>query len=536
MTHQLAPLQSQVPGRIQRRLIELPDRSRSMGIHLMAGKGSGKSRLMGRVIAFLDFLRGVPMVILDPVGPTIDNLLDKITRLPREHQESLWRRILYVDMSGQGERVVGWPLYYRLGDESLFTISQRYLDVVRRIDPALQSASVEGFNALWRIGTYTGMVLAALDMQITEAGHLFTHLDAWGHRFDQALHAYPDVAPAVSFFRDEFALWKEDKQASRTDAFRTKTTLFSLDPAMRTMFGAARPGIDWAQVSAKRQAVLLDFRHEHDVERRRLKMMWAYSSFMEFVKYRGAGRHLPISFVVDELAALGNFRTSQGTSLLADDLEELINVYARNCAIWLTIAHQELYQFEERIQKALMTMGTHIFGSTSDLEAAVMASRHLFAYDPHLVKRHEPLFMQGPMGPEVIYQRPVEFTIDEQSLLKAYELKEQRAFHFFVRPAPGEGTTTGPVIPASIKNFDRGQWVDDELVAEARAMLRARTGTRKTEVLDAIEARLGAQSMGYIGRMEGYGRATHHIPVPKEDDDDITLREEKAPATEASRH
>ena len=43
-----------------------------MGTHIVAGKGSGKSRLMGRIIAFLDFLQGVPTVIFDPHGGTIE--------------------------------------------------------------------------------------------------------------------------------------------------------------------------------------------------------------------------------------------------------------------------------------------------------------------------------------------------------------------------------------------------------------------------------------------------------------------------------
>lgn len=76
----------QVPWEYFKRLLWLPDSSRSMGIHIMAGKGSGKSRLMGRIIAWLDFIRGVPQVIFDPHGPTIDNFLDKLLRLPPELQ------------------------------------------------------------------------------------------------------------------------------------------------------------------------------------------------------------------------------------------------------------------------------------------------------------------------------------------------------------------------------------------------------------------------------------------------------------------
>jgi hypothetical protein len=136
-----------IPKGMNRDLLWIPDRARSMGIHIQAGKGSGKSRMLGRMIAWLDFIRGVPMVIFDPHGPTIDNFLDKLTRMPRELQERLWQRVLYVDMSGQSGQVIPFPLYYRLGNESLYDISQRYLDVVRKLDPYLQTASVGGTQA-----------------------------------------------------------------------------------------------------------------------------------------------------------------------------------------------------------------------------------------------------------------------------------------------------------------------------------------------------------------------------------------------------
>src|SRR3990172_5379269 len=100
-----------VPEGYQDRLIWLPDHARSMGIHIMAGKGSGKSRLMGRIIALLDFLRGVPQVIFDPHGPTIDNFLDKFIRLPKEYRERLFSRIMYIDMSGSTGQVFPFPLY-----------------------------------------------------------------------------------------------------------------------------------------------------------------------------------------------------------------------------------------------------------------------------------------------------------------------------------------------------------------------------------------------------------------------------------------
>jgi len=518
---------------MQRRQLWLPDTARNMGIHVLAGKGAGKSRMIGRCIAWNDFIRGIPVVILDPVGPTIDNFLDKVIRLPREYQKQLGRRILYVDMSGSCGRVTPMPLYYRLGTESLYSVSQRYLDVVRRVDPALQSASVEGFNALWRIGTYAGMVLAGLGCQITEAEHLLRAPQAWLPRVREAGETHPEVREAAAFFTEQYIQWKDEKQVSRTDAFRTKTALLTIDPAMRAMFGAERSGIEWGRVVEKRQIVLLDFRHVHDLERRRFLMLWAYMSLLEFIKHRGAGRHRPISLIVDELAALANFRTSNGSSLFADDLEELINVYARNCMIWLTLAHQEMYQFEERIQKTLMTMGTHIFGVTSDPEAALMVARQMFFYDPEWIKRRDPMYMSDPEGPYLIDERLIEFTAEEQAILNSAMFRKLQALHFLIRPASGEGTITGKLTRVSIEHVDRDIWVDDKLVDQARQLLSQRCGVSIQEQLGAIEKRLQMHPERAIGRINAY-EDRHNLPIPEDDDDESTLREEKTPSTEAS--
>ena len=98
-----------VPSEYSNKLLWLPDEARNMGIHIVAGKGAGKSRLMGRVIAFQDFLRGTPSVIIDPLGTTIDNFLDKTMNLPQALQERLWPRVLYVDMSGHNGYVIAFP-------------------------------------------------------------------------------------------------------------------------------------------------------------------------------------------------------------------------------------------------------------------------------------------------------------------------------------------------------------------------------------------------------------------------------------------
>jgi hypothetical protein len=530
----VAALSPVVPAELARRLLFLPDRSRSMGIHVMAGKGSGKSRLLGRMIVWQDFIRRVPLVVLDPHGPTIDNFLDQLTRLPAAYQERLWPRVLYVDLAGGDGFVVPFPLHYSLGGESLYQVSQRYLDVVRKSDPYLQTASVEGFNALWRIGTYAGMILAALGYQITEAEHLVSHPEAWSDRFQQVLHSHPEVAPAVRFFRDQYGEWKEEARARRSDSFLTKVALFTMDPTMRAMFGADKPGIDWQRVLTDRLAVLLDFRREFDLERRRFKMLWTFGYLLDFVKHRGAGRHLPISLVIDELTSLLGVRT-MNESVIATELDELINVIARNYSLWLTIAHQELFQMDEHSRKALMGMGTQILGVTSDPEAALYLARQFFRYDPHLVRKTEPVYMGHERGePKVIDYRTIEFTVEEQAILNSHLFQDQRRFHFLVRPAPAEGDITGPLVPVTLEHFDSDRYVNEELVAQARKILMRKHGRQVTDVLGEIQQRLQRPPLIRSRPSRTIERNERRIHAISDSEPDDSFREAKKPQTRPS--
>ena len=497
-------LNSGISPQLARRLLFLPDGARNMGIHLMGGKGSGKSRLLGRVIAWLDFLRGVPMVVLDPYGPTIDNFLDKLTRLPGAYQQQLWSRVIYVDMSGGSGSVVPFPLYKRLGDESLYEMSQRYLDVVRKVDPWLATASIEGWNPLWWIGTNSGMLLSALGFQITEAQHLLRYPKSWSRHFTRAMESHPEVRPAVEFFSGSFARWKEEMQARRSASFLNKISIFTLDPTMKAMFGAGRPGIDWDRVVREGCAVLLDFRHDIDIELRRFKMLWAFTYFLDFIKHRGAGRHRPVSLIIDELSALYNFH-SLALDIFAADLDELINVIARNHMVWLTLAHQELFQLDERAQKSLMTMGTQIFGSSADIDGALTLARQFFRYDPDRVKRYEPVYASYHGFSQIIDYRTVDFTVEEQALLTSYRVKDQGRFHFLVRPAFSEGEAARTVVPMTIENLDRGEWVNEELVGKAREILSRRQGRRVSEVLDEIEGRLKRKSISPLSSRSRQG-------------------------------
>lgn len=475
--------------------IRLADDARRMPIFMAAGSGSGKSRLLGRLLAWRDFTRGLPVVVLDPHGMTIENLLDKLSRLPLtvpvELRAQLWQRIRYVDMSGQSGHVVPFPLYYRLDKESLYERAQRYIDVVGKIDPHLRTASIEGFNAFKTVGTNVGMLLAALGGQITEATHMLQQPEIWLERAKRELDMQGEAWAALPFLT-QYADLNPGSRHRQNASFMNKISLFELDPVLRAMFGSNRSGLDWQEVVDKHQLVLLDFRHVHDLERRQFLMMWVYHYFMSFIRARGAGRHQPISFIVDELAAL--FPMS---GLVADqfagDLDEMINQVARNYSLYLTLATQELYQFSERLQKTLLSM-TLILGRTSDPEAAAMTTQRLERYDPYQIKKYENVWGSVLGMPLVVEKRPVEFTPEEQLILGSYRYLDLRKFEFVVRLPSGEGDMAGGVRRLSIAGLDPGHFPQAALVAEARARLTRRDWPPLAQILAELDSRRQAVS------------------------------------------
>jgi hypothetical protein len=503
----------QVPWEYFKRLLWLPDSTRSMGIHIMAGKGSGKSRLMGRMIAWLDFIRGVPQVIFDPHGPTIDNFLDKLQRLPPESQSRMMSRVQYIDMSGHYGYIHPFPLYYRLDSENLYEVSQRLLNVIRKIDPFLQNASVEGWNALWRTGTYAGMLLTAMNFQISEVEGLLKEPSKWEHLFEIALAKYPELLPAVQYLY-ELENSKENIHNRRIESFSNKIAIFSLDPCMKAMFGASQQGLNWNEVIRRRKTILLDFRHEQDLERRRFKMVWAFNYFLDFIKHRGAGRHEPIGLVIDELTSLFSVQ-ALGSDLFGSELDELINVIARNYSVWLTIAHQELFQVTERILKSLMTMGTQILGVTTDPEGAKYLAQLFFKYDPHLVKKYEAVYGSVMGIPMVLDFRSVEFTAEEQLILQSYQFIHQGRFRFLARPAAREGDLRNKIHTISIENLDRNIYPDDKKLSDLRQMAMQRDGLPVSEVLKEISNRLlknGDENTFFLEQGSAENQIPNQIP------------------------
>jgi hypothetical protein len=482
----------------------LPASARVMGLYLLAGRGTGKSRLLGRRIAFGDFIAGIPQVIFDPVGATIDNFLDKVTWFlydyPQLDPDPIWDRIVYVDMSGKSGSIVPWPLYYRLGTErSLLEIAERYLQTIIKSNPALFQAQVLGWPPLHRIGDYSGIVLAALGYQITEAEDLLDNPEAWeaAGRFAHAEQVSPEAKRAVSYFRNKYIPMREADRARLTTPFLDKIFTFSLDDTFRAMFGATTPGIKWDDIVQKKQTILLDFRREQDEEMRRFKMLWAFSYLYEWIKTRGRQDDNPFGVIIDEFAHMTR-KVASGTNPLAQDLDEFINVYMRQHTIWFTAAHQELYQIDEQLRNTLLSLGTYILGGTSSMQSARDLADALFFRDPFRVKDAEPIYgrryQHSPL--EVIDVRLHFMPLEEQTELFAQRIKKLGRFQFLLRPALAEGHIDSAVVPLSIRDLDRDketgeyQFPDAPLLHRLRAALAKQSGIPIARLLQEQEHRL----------------------------------------------
>jgi hypothetical protein len=460
--------------------------------------GIGKSQFFGRVLAPQDFAAEIPQVIIDPIGSTIDNFLDKVvelsTYLPRCEAAKLFGRIVYCDMSGSDGFVVPFPLYYRMGSErSLWEIAERYPQALAKSDPSLLTRPIMGWPPLHKISVYTGMILAALGYQITEAASLLQQPEQWEDRFRQAADRYPTVAEAVAFFRAYRHLRKAERDRLTT-AFSEKLFPIGLDRRLQAIFGAPKPGIEWDIVSQKRQTVLIDFRQVRDTEMRRFQLLWVFSYLLEWIKARSRSQ-IPFGVIIDKFPAL-TLKVGTGDNPLATDLDTFIHEYMRQHTIWLTIGLQSPLQLDDQLQQTVLSLGTYLIGQAPTMAAARVLADALYLRDPFWVKHycivpdppprgmtHWPDWHEPPKEPEYM-------PLEQQTEIFAQRIRRLKQYQFFLRPALDEGTIGTSVYPISIRTIDAGKYPDQGILTPLRKSLAIKSGRKVADLIKEQEARL----------------------------------------------
>lgn len=462
------------------------------GVRWMGGPGTGKTRGLALTMVWPHLWRVLPTIVLDPTGALCNLVLHKVASFQGVSQRRLWPRIKYVDLAAT-DYIVPMPLYQRRQDETLFAVANRFVQVIERQDPYLQTASIEGLNALKEAGIAGGMLMAALGLQVTELGSLLAEPEAWLGRLQEVQKAHPELRRAVKFFRT-FAKLKPDLQQRKAGSLLAKLLPFLADPLLQAAFAASGPGIDWAEEVRQRRTVLLDFGGETDRTRRQFKLIWCFLDILEFLQRRGtAGREDPVLLVVDEISSLLGPRAGD-RSVLGEDLHELVTRWARNLGVKLCFAHQYPSQLEPTINHALTQMGTQVIGNVQDPDDALYLARQFHRYEPYLVKKRVPVWMSVQQGfhysqPQVIDETTTEFTPEEQYILVADRIRSLPKFQFLLRPAEGEGSLTGRLRRMSIARLDAGLYPDEEVVAEVKRRLRQRDGVPVATLLAAIEQR-----------------------------------------------
>lgn len=470
--------------------VRLNEELRRLGIHVVSGKGTGKSRLLGRIIAFQDVAGRwrIPTIIIDAMGMTINNLLHMIGHLPPDKQREVWERIRLFDMVGRDGYVMSDPFYFRHGTESLPDVADRLIELIGRINPELLIAPLHGMNAVRHIGRYMGIVLAGLGLQITEAESLLRNPKSWEARFQTLKERHPvyEVEQAIHFFMNDYS-------KAEAASLRSKIADFTLSPINRAMFGASQWGIDWDEVINKRLCVLIDLSGSETEYMKKVKMMWVFYSLLTYITKKGWTRDVPLSLIIDELTAIYHIDDKS----LATDIESLSNIKGRNWNVWLTVAHQEMYPFEEHTQKALMSLGTQIIGKTSDPDAAMYFTKKFDRIDPRKVKDEENMYVNfgtshfnefyssNDIG--VIDTRYTYFSVPEQLITESYKYMELRPFEFLVQIAGTNG-----VQRMNIHNYGVYDALDIQTIERVKDVLMRRDGRKIDDIEREIKLRLSS--------------------------------------------
>lgn len=499
----------------------LKETTRSMGLLIFGDKGAGKSFAVARDLCWRTFMAGIAQFIIDPTGAICDNFLQKLSEktenLPTEQQEAYKRRVWYVDMAVKDGYVVSWQFYTPLNDEPLYDTAQPLIELFLSLDPELKKAPVEGENALRTLGTYVGIILAALGFQISEAISLLDNPDKWNKDgwLDEAVRRNPQALDAVTWFKNKYIKWNADMKTRRSAAFRNKTSVFDLNPVQRALFGGNQ-GIDFDTLKQQGITLLIDVRHIKNEERLRFLLQFLFRWFLLQVRSRGL-REKPIHLCVDELSRMVKPNGKDKVSPIEEDLQQLVNVEARNRGVFYTLMLQGLWQVDDYMKSTLLSAGNYMVGYQSDLTSAVMLAKKLFPYTGQpMVKRWEKVYSSTPNGPVLSNIRAVEYSIAEQELMSATAFTLMRGLHFLVRPALAEGTVTGPVLPMRVKEV--GRWVERDKVEALRHELIQRCGLPLEEVLAEIDARM-VRKPGKASATLSINEAPSDLPAESEGTD-----------------
>lgn len=469
--------------------------ARGMCRRFVGTRGAGKSFAMA-LLAYLDLLMRIPTVIFDPAGALTDWLLGLIEREPDHTKAQLLSRIRYLKIAGEraddATYITPFPLLFRLGDEPLQAIAERPLEVWRRLDPELRRNPTVGWNKLSEIGSYVGMLLAGMEpmRQLTEANSLLDDPHTWRQDIEAARARYPDeLAIPADYFLTKYPTLKGQELRFETNALRAKLQLITLNPIYQAMYGAGAPDLTLQRVMADRLLVIMDFGQLPDGDAKHFAILWLYKYWFDAFVARGAGKdQLPIACYFDEISFILPDKADRNNPLRGD-FAGFISRYARNNHIWLTVAHQELRQFDDDTNALLATLGMQVFGTTADLKGAIEMAERFYRYDPYHEKGRRPQFATVEGVREIIHEEPHYFTYQEQAYANALNFLDLETFKFLIGVSKREGQLPTSLHWTSLAPFAGDKFPRRELTEPARAALAKRDGRAVSAIREEIDQR-----------------------------------------------
>jgi hypothetical protein len=492
-----------------------PDSGLSLGTAISGTPGSGKTTLAS-VLAFWGLLKGYGQVLLDPTGSLSTAFLHLVScflsEFPDGQDELLWQKVRYLPIGATDS--VSFPIYDRREGESVWDASERLLNVIETSRPTLTQSSVTWPRAR-RLASNAGAVLAALSFQLTELEELLFNTLEFEKRglFETALTRCPEVAPAVSYFLEQYLPLSPSNKHQLTSTFLDHVYRFSQDPSLRLLFGGSQ-GIDLEEtLETHRETVILDCSPITDPQVRRFVQLWIFSSSLyPHIKARGR-RPYPMGLLFDEMPALAH-KAAAGANPLADLMDEFCARYMRANQVFFTCCFQSLNQLPTDLQQTILRFGNLFVGRAGTLsEAKIWADEVLFRKDPRQVKYWHRVWASEPIIGQtsiigtnhfVIDHRPEFMGLDDQLEVASRRIVELPSFSFFVRPAIAEGSVSTSVGKITIRQVTEDSetkqavFPDETRIKWLKSRLAKLSGIPAAAIREEIASRLAAATSDVV--------------------------------------
>lgn len=435
------------PGTLQR--IVMRDRDRLEHLHVIGPTGTGKSTLLANV-AVQDIERGHCVIVIDPKGDLVDDVLD---RLPKHRT----RDVILLDPADT-ERPVGYnPL----------ATDGRSLDLV---SDSITSVFNGLFSQFWgpRSDDILRSSLMTLGLASRSPSEAFTLCEVPALLTDKAFRksvtASLDDPIALEPFWAVYEGMRAAERAQAISPLLNKLRAFLLRKSLRSMLGQSEPRWSIEAVMAERKILLVSLRAGLIGEEAAqllgslvVARIWQATLARSVIPRESRS---PVMVLLDEFHTLIHLPTSLG-ELLAQ---------ARGLGVGLTLAHQHFGQLTPELRRDVLANARSRVIFQQGIEDARLLARGL----PEL----EPEDLQGLPSREVV----ISLTTNAE-----------------VQPA-----VTGKTLPLVPPTGTADQ---------AREFSRMRYGTPAQAVEDALLRRRGQATTAAAGKPSAKRRQATAKPV-----------------------